>query len=868
MIPINKLSLLLTLVLLLVNTHMSYALMQDQPEDGSEKADVKDAELDDESEEPKTLEVMVDGMDRQAGIFTLYRDNDSGALHMVITQDQLNTEFLYFAFIQNGVLEAYQRRGYPIAQDVIEIRKYYDRIELVKKNTNYQIDPQSTLANGGMANITDAVLVNAKITATSEDGKRYLISADELFQTEALAQISYNMDPDTPPHEQFSLGSLAEDKVKYDHIGVYPENMNIRTDYVFQNPKPYVYGSERLADARATTITVQHSFVKMPDNDFVPRQDDQRVGYFRSQITDLNSLDFLPYRDLITRFHLVKKDPELPLSEPIEPIVWWIENTTPVEYREIMKTGVLAWNSAFEKAGFKNAIVVNIQADDATWNAEDVRYNVVRWSNTPDAGSAFGPSYINPRTGQILGGDVMMEHSFLSTYGFRGDVLANPSAFLNEYLDKKKPHNHNDMKKSFILCSKGYEMREMANFGYLALNAINAPVSDKRKIIEQMLMELMLHEVGHVLGLMHNMKASNLWSVEEALNGDVTQGITTASVMDYTALIVAKPGQIQGDFFTRKPGPYDDWAIQFGYDPAIEGDARDALLARSTEPQLMFGNDADDMRSPGSGIDPRVNVWDMSSDSIGFAQHQFELIDEVTPLLMTKLSEEGESWAKLRSAMGTMITYNGRSAATVANFIGGVEVSRFVQGQKSDSLPYVPVEKATQQRAMQILSEFILAPSAFGLPAELIAYSAMQRRGYEHYGGTEDPKLHTAILGVQKVVFSRLLNPVVMLRLSDTQLYGNAYTVEQMMNELSDAVFKADLKSTVNTRRQLLQHEYVTQLIGMLEGDEHDPIAKAATFAQLTRIQDWVSSKRGKDGATKVHRGYLAYLIKMALEIK
>jgi hypothetical protein len=376
----------------------------------------------------------------------------------------------------------------------------------------------------------------------------------------------------------------------------------------------------------------------------------------------------------------------------------------------------------------------------------------------------------------------------------------------------------------------------------------------------------MLHEVGHALGLSHNMKASNYRSIEEALDDSVTQGVTTASVMDYTALVVAKPGKEQGDFFASKPGPYDDWAIQFGYDPSVEGDAREALLARSTEPALMFGNDADDMRSPGRGIDPRVNIWDMSSDSIGFAQYQFELVNEITPVLKSKLASDGESFAKIRTAAATMITYNGRPAAAVASYIGGVEVSRFVQGQAGATQPYKPVDAATQRRAMAVLEEFILAPDAFELPQELITHSAMQRRGFSLWGQTEDPKLHSAIIGVQQAVFSRLLNPTVMLRISDTQMYGNEYSVDLMMNDLTDAIFLADLKESVNSRRQVLQHEYVTRLIAMLQSSEYDPLAKAATFAQLQRIEGWVERGRGKDNATKVHRNYLAHLIKMAME--
>jgi hypothetical protein len=131
-------------------------------------------------------------------------------------------------------------------------------------------------------------------------------------------------------------------------------------------------------------VTLQHTFLEMPKNSYEPRFDDARIGYFRNKVTDLTSHSITPYRDLIQRWHLEKKNPSLEISEPVEPIIWWLENTTPDAYREAITQGVLAWNEAFEQAGFKNAIVVKNQPLDATWNAGDVRYNVIRWTSSPN----------------------------------------------------------------------------------------------------------------------------------------------------------------------------------------------------------------------------------------------------------------------------------------------------------------------------------------------------------------------------------------------------------------------------------------------------------------------------------------------------
>ena len=151
----------------------------------------------------------------------------------------------------------------------------------------------------------------------------------------------------------------------------------------------------------------------MPENDDQPRYDDPKVGYFLTQVTDMTSTSPTPYRDLVHRWNLVKKDASQAISEPVQPIVWWIENMTSLEFRETIREAVLEWNAPFETAGFKNAMVVKVQPDDADWDAGDIRYNVLRWTSSPRRPfGGYGPSFVNPRTSEISGTDIMLEYSF------------------------------------------------------------------------------------------------------------------------------------------------------------------------------------------------------------------------------------------------------------------------------------------------------------------------------------------------------------------------------------------------------------------------------------------------------------------------
>ena len=146
----------------------------------------------------------------------------------------------------------------------------------------------------------------------------------------------------------------------------------------------------------------------MPSNNFNPRYEDQRIGYFTTRVTDLTSSDITPYSDLIHKWNLVKKHPQQEISEPVKPITFWIENTTPENLIPYIKEGALAWNEAFEKAGFKNAIEIKEQPENSEWDAGDIRYNVIRWTSSPNPPfGGYGPSFVNPRTGEIIGADIL-----------------------------------------------------------------------------------------------------------------------------------------------------------------------------------------------------------------------------------------------------------------------------------------------------------------------------------------------------------------------------------------------------------------------------------------------------------------------------
>ncbi len=810
---------------------------------------------------------VVEKSERFEGLFDVYRDKESGETYLAIKPDQIDQEFIYNAVVTDGVVEGGVFRGAFGDNKIISIRRHFKRIEFVNDNAAFYFDPDNALSRAAHANISDAIVAVQEIVAEDEESGTILIKADDIFLKESLQQIKGAPNPDPNAEKTFELGALSETKNKIYEVRSYPENTNIFVDYVYENPAPVVRGRGDVTDSRFVSVRLQHSFVKVPENDYQPRIDDPRVGYFMQYITDLTTHSHAPYRDLIMRWDLRKKDADAELSEPVEPIVWWIENTTPVELRDTIKEGGLAWNQSFEKAGFKNAVQVKVQPDDADWDAGDIRYNVLRWTSSPQPPfGGYGPSFTNPRTGQIIGADIMLEYVYLTNRVRLEDIINTIAGGGASTSIAGNP----------MTCSLGHDLQLSNIFGVQALKMMGASGALQAQLVDEGLRSLILHEIGHTLGLNHNMKASQIFTIDELFNEEfVAENGLTGSVMDYAPVNLAPPGRSQAGFYDVKPGPYDDWAIEFGYSPALEGAdgeaRRAALLNRSTEPQLVFGNDADDMRSPGAGIDPRVNISDMSSDAITYATDRLALVDKIMVNLRDKLGTEGESYQELHNAYLVMAAEFSRSANTISRYVGGVHVNRAMVGQKGATTPFVPVALRDQERAMAALRQHVFAPSAFAGSADLYSHLRQQRRDFDFYGLTEDPKLHELVLTVHKAVLDHLLHPVVLRRITDSRQYGNQYRLGSVVEDITNAIFSDDLPRSVNTYRQNLQLEYVNRLVAMVSGDtkaQFDHVSQSTALHNLRQIESTLKGNRGVDAETRAHRANILYTIERGLDTK
>ena len=809
----KNISYLLSLLVLFSFVLIADESVEDAAEESSESVveeeNQEEKEEEEEENEPTISEFIEEGeFEIIEGMLDIYYETEEDTYYTIVDEESLSKEFIYFYYIISGAQAGGASGGDMGDSSVLEFRKFKDDIALYKKNTIFSYDESNNISKSTLTNILESFVGRFEVKI-EEDGK-YLINIDKLFLGEMLVGL-------TPPKEyaeyySLILGRIDDKKTYISRVKNYPKNTSIEVTYGFFNPSPK--GSvDAVPDARYSSIVARHMFVEMPDSNYEPRVADQRIGYFSTKITDLSTYDYFKGKDLINRWRLIKKDPSAELSEPINPIVFWVENSTPEEIKPFVVEAIELWNIAFEKAGFKNAVVAKIQPDDAEWDAGDVQYNVIRWASTPSPRySGYGPSVANPRTGEMIAADIVQE---------------------------------------FNSISYGYRLRKI--WGY---DEDNDP-------LRQWIISLTLHEIGHTLGLRHNFKASWLYDASEIHDTSVTGKNHIGSVMDYDPINIAPEGVEQGNFFPTVPGPYDIWAITFGYTQEMNEVDRENLLSQSTKPEFIFGTDDDAMGSPGGNTDPRNKRYDMSSDPITYSVQRLKIIDDKINELPEIFNEPGSTYTELKATFDSLLRDKGRFAESIAIQIGGVYSNRLVVGQEAGMTPFEVVPYEEQKRAMKALNEHLFANDAFVFNPDILKILQSEKRAASYGNSDDDPKVHDRVLRMQLSSLSFILHPRVMKRLTNSSKYGNEYLPNEVLQDIFDGIFVA--REIPNTFKMNLQSAYVDGLIEAMSDERYDEISRSAIFNSLQRIRNYSNSSYGNK-MVKGHFDYLNWKINNALD--
>ena len=748
------------------------------------KKDAKDCE----KEFMKTIEEFIEEEELKSidGFLKIYSNDDGSSYFLKLDEEDLNKQFLYFSYVMNAPQGSTLTGGLPSDGKVLEFRNFKsENIGLYQINTSYiKGDETNNIAKSTITNITEAFVEVFKPAARTD--KSVLINVNSILLSEKMDSISY-VPSEYREYISVNYGMPDESKTFVKNVFNNETNTAFEVTFAFENlmPNPDAFSVSAVTDPRYLSVTGRHIFIKMPDDRFEPRVNDHRIGYFVNKSTDLTSYDNFPNFALINKWRLIKKNPDAEMSEPEEPIVFWVENTTPKEIIPAVVAGIENWNIAFEEAGFINAVVAKIQPEDAEWDAADYDYNVVRWSSEPDGNLlGIGPSVTNPLTGEIISGDVV---------------------------------------NKLLAIKLGYNYRKL--YGY----------TEDNDPLMQYITNLTLHEVGHVLGLRHNFRGSYLYSPTEIHDKTITGNTLMSSVMDYDPINIAPEGTEQGIYFSTVPGIYDKWAIKFGYTPDLSDEERTELLRQSVKRELTFGTDDDAMSYPGNNIDPRTKRYDMSNDPIAYAEDIVKIVDQKINALPEIFSDE-EGFNNYTNSFYRLFRTKGRFLETVAQQIGGVYINKIASSQNEFvSLEPVPYEK--QKQAFELLKKEVFSNGAMNYDPKILANLVFERDSVSYYasfGDNNDPDFHEIVLASQSNILRNILHPAVMKRLVNSSLYGNEYLPDEVLNDLNSAIFISNEKP--DTFKKNLQSTYVDFLIEGFNEGSYDEVSKAAIFSTLKNI--------------------------------
>ena len=730
---------------------------------------------------PSKFETLTTGTKKYEGLWTVYTKDQQ--ILVDLKQSQLNQDFLMLSSIARGVSQGLVLGGMTWGDEVLwSFRKVGDKIQVLRKNVKFKAKPGTPEATAVKLAYSDAVLYALPILTDTNGG--HLVDMTRIFLS------------DDEMIGRMLSATFVFDRSTIANVKAFPKNVEIDVAGVYSRDPSNE--SDAVPDPRGMQVMMHYSISQLPQTGYRPRKADDRIGYFLTVTKDFsdNSDDqhFVRY---INRWDLQKLDPSAKLSPPKDPIVFYLEKTVPVNLRPIVRAGIEDWNKAFEKLGFDNAIEVRQQRDDDTWDPEDVQHNTFRWI-TAEAGFAMGPSRTNPLTGQILDADIIFDASFLRSWRTTyenftpasvGALLGDDSA-VNGLKAVQLPggRRHTD-------CRLTQGMQQQTGFAAAIFAAQG--LTEKRaelpeEYLSQALKEVVMHEVGHTLGLRHNFKASAWKTLAEMEDAAKANEPTVASVMDYSPVNIVPAGIKQPAYYTTTLGPYDYWAIEYGYKP-ITGDENAELAKiaiRSGEVGLDYGTDED---TEANDPDPQSLRFDLGKDPVAYAQRQIAIVNSILPKLLDRTVDAGDGYQRARQAFGILLGEHYRTVRFAAKLIGGVNVYRDHKGDNQAHPPFKMVDAAQQRLAAKLVLEQGLVSHKF----EPTLLNSLAATRWSHWGSPEirriDYPIYNQISLLQSEMLGALFGPVVLARLQDGELKTPAgedsYTLAEHLKTSIEGVF-------------------------------------------------------------------------------
>ena len=649
----------------------------------------------------------------------------------------------------------------------------------------------------------EPVLFSFPVKAIGKDSLTTVIEVTDLFMKDVKP---FGL-PDRT-RKQYKVTRLDGELSYIESLKSYPLNIESRHVKTYNAGEP-----PSNATSGAISIELSNSMVLLPKEPMKRRIFDQRVGWFTSgQIDyglDAHESKKVTYLD---RWRLEVKDEDIEkfkrgeLVEPKKQIVYYIDRATPEQWRKFIKQGIEDWQVAFEAAGFKNAIIAKdppSAEEDPGWSPEDIRYSVVRYLASPIP-NANGPHVSDPRSGEILESDINWYHNVMTL---------------------------------------------LRNWFFVQTAAINPDAQSmkfKDEIMGRLIRFVSSHEVGHTLGLPHNMGSSAAYKVDDLRDPEFTKKYGTApSIMDYARFnYIAQPGD-EGVALMPNIGVYDKYAIEWGYRPILDAatpeDEKKTLdswiLKHAGDPKYRFG------RQQGMVIDPSSQTEDLGDDAMKASGYGIANLKRIVPNLIKWTAEDGKDYNDLKTMYGEVLGQYNRYMGHVTANIGGVY--EIYKTYDQEGAVYTPVDKAKQKEALQFLQTEL-----FNTPEWLIDNDIFNKIEFD--GNV------TRIRGTQTRTLNNILDLRRLQRMIENETLNKkeAYSPLDMMQELRKGIFsELNTGKQIDTYRRNLQHGYIDRMNYLMTTEQTPTDIKAITRSELKTLESTIKSglARTNDNMSRIH---------------